>query len=82
MDKVHVLCVRHRHGDSVSVHATRAGADLSLLGYVKKEWEQEIDSPLPVDLPGMELIKRYFDKVEDEYAETFEREVRSDRESI
>ena len=65
--KLYTLHISHRHGDNITVHATREEATAALADYCREYWAQEgIEGEPPSD--DDDVLMQYWDSVEDESA--------------
>lgn len=65
--KVWVAIIDHRHGQNVHVAETEEKAVESLYAYVKDWWKDEIPQKrLPRNKKHFDVVKQYFELVEDE----------------
>lgn len=65
--KLYTLHISHRHGDNISVHASHDEAIEALADYSREWWAKEgLAGEPPAD--DQEVIRQYWDHVEDESA--------------
>ncbi|MFI6884002.1 hypothetical protein [Streptosporangium canum] len=62
--EVWILHHTHKHGDEVSVHASRSRAEVTLAEYVRTSWDNIVGRPdmpgIPDQLSNTDAIKLYF----------------------